>query len=124
MFTLTKEFRFEASHVLKNHSGKCGRLHGHSWKGRVIVQGEHLFGCGSSTNMLIDYADISALIKPIVEEFLDHYHLNTTLECDSPTSEFVAQWIFEKLQATGKLNLRLKAVEVDETCTSSCRYEI
>lgn len=123
MFTLTKEFKFEASHVLKYHDGKCARLHGHSWKGRVIVQGEHLFGCGPSTNMLMDYANISKHIKPLVEEFLDHYHLNTTLQCESPTSEYVARWIFEKLEETGEFHLRLIAVEVDETCTSSCRYE-
>ncbi|NES98612.1 MAG: 6-carboxytetrahydropterin synthase QueD, partial [Desertifilum sp. SIO1I2] len=32
-----KEFRFEAAHHLPHHDGKCRRLHGHSWVGRVQV---------------------------------------------------------------------------------------
>jgi 6-pyruvoyltetrahydropterin/6-carboxytetrahydropterin synthase len=124
VYTLTKEFKFEAAHVLKNHDGKCARLHGHSWKGRVILQGEHLVGCGPKTNMLVDFGDISAVLKPLVDKFLDHYDLNTTLQCDSPTSEFVAKWVYDKLmQDSPSLRLYIKAVEIDETCTSSCRYE-
>lgn len=124
MYTLTKEFKFEASHVLQHHDGKCCRLHGHSWKGRVVLQGEHLVECGPKTNMLVDFTDISAVLKPLVEEFLDHYHLNTTLQCDSPTSEFVAKWVYDKLlESSWRLSSYIKAVEIDETCTSSCRYE-
>jgi 6-pyruvoyltetrahydropterin/6-carboxytetrahydropterin synthase len=124
MFTLTKEFKFEAAHQLMNHDGKCARLHGHSWKGRIIVKGEHLIGCGPKTNMLMDFSELSSYVKPLVEDFLDHHYLNDTLNENSPTSEFVAKWIYEKLISDFPgLRLRLKAVEIDETCTSSCRYE-
>lgn len=125
MFTLTKEFRFEASHQLVDHDGKCSRLHGHSWKGRVIVSGGRVSSDAPKRNMLVDFGDLKKLIDPIVEQFLDHHHLNETLRCEAPTSEFIASWIFCSLERDIKLlAVRLVAVEIDETCTSSCRYEL
>lgn len=122
MYTLTKEFRFEASHQLMHHDGKCARLHGHSWVGRVILTfGDHLASTGPKKNMAMDYADIKAELAPLVAQSLDHYHLNDTLANDSPTSEFVAKWVYDRLAP--KLRPYLLAVEIDETCTSSCRYE-
>lgn len=114
---LMKEFRFEASHLLPHHDGKCARLHGHSWVGRVYVRGSELIQEGPKTGMVRDYADISAPVKAMVEQHLDHRHLNILLS--NPTSELVAQWVFQYLspQIPG-----LVAVEIEETCTSRCRY--
>jgi 6-pyruvoyltetrahydropterin/6-carboxytetrahydropterin synthase len=120
-WTLTKRFKFEASHQLPWHDGKCRRLHGHSWKGAVICKGEILQPDGGTKGgMLMDYADISKLVDPIVEKYLDHYHLNDSLDMLSPTSELIAQWIFRQLEPHLPL---LHAVEIEETCTSACRYE-
>lgn len=120
-FTLTKEFRFEASHVLPSHPGRCRRLHGHSWLMRVVLRGKDLFSEGPQAGMLRDYGDISRVVRPLVEDYLDHYHLNATTGLMNPTSEELARWIFEKIHP----NLpELVAVEVDETCTSSCHYEL
>ncbi len=41
-WTIYKEFRFEAAHRLPYHQGKCCRLHGHSWVGRVYITRDHL----------------------------------------------------------------------------------
>lgn len=120
MYTLTKEYTFEASHVLKHHDGKCARLHGHSWKARLILQGRQLNPGGPKRGMLMDYADVSVIFKPILDGALDHQHLNDTLQCNDPTSEFVARWIYDRCRPLLSL---LIAVEVDETCTCSCRYE-
>ena len=117
MWTLVKEFRFEASHRLPNHDGKCARLHGHSWIGKAYLAGAHLVEDGSERGMLIDYSNIAEPIKALVEEQLDHYHLNNILE--NPTSEVVAQWIFEQLKP--KLPM-LTAIEICETCTTRCLY--
>lgn len=119
MFTLTKTFRFEASHQLPRHSGKCARLHGHSWTMKVEVRGERLHDSGSSSGMLMDYGDISAIVKPLVEDYLDHWHLNDSTGLQNPTSEELARWIFNRL--AGSLP-GLTAVLVEETCTSSCEY--
>jgi 6-pyruvoyltetrahydropterin/6-carboxytetrahydropterin synthase len=67
---VAKEFRFEASHVLPNHPGKCSNLHGHSWK--LFVGYDGLLN--DETGMVMDYATISKYVQPIVDE-LDHSHL-------------------------------------------------
>ncbi|MCU0537559.1 MAG: 6-carboxytetrahydropterin synthase QueD [Hydrococcus sp. Prado102] len=120
MWILTKEFTFEASHLLPHHDGKCARLHGHSWKGSVYVAGDKLIKHGAKQGMLIDYATIKQYLNPLIENYLDHWHLNDTTKLESPTSERLVEWIFNKLQRTGLPGLI--AVEIQETCTSRCIY--
>ena len=118
-FTIRKRFTFEAAHVLPRHEGKCRRMHGHSWVGWVEVEGDELQSSGPSTGMVMDFADISALLNPMVEAHLDHWMLNESLDMESPTSEAVAQWVYRYLRARG---LPLAAVTIEETCTSVCTY--
>lgn len=120
MYQLTKQFRFEASHQLPFHDGKCQRLHGHSWVGRVIVAGNWLTETGPKRGMLIDYGDLAKAIEPLVGGYLDHWHLNESTKLENPTSENLARWIYDKLKPSIPL---LVAVEIDETCTCSARYE-
>jgi len=125
MWELTKELRFEAAHKLAHHDGKCARLHGHSWVARIIVRVGVLHESGPQTNMGLDYALIKDAYSTIRDQYLDHHYLNETLGTDSPTSEYVAQWLFDALAPKFRSVLHfvgLVAVEVDETCTSSCRY--
>lgn len=67
---LCKEFRFEASHILPNHPGKCSNLHGHSWVLSVSIRGP----LDAATGMVADFADLKAAVQPLVDE-LDHAHL-------------------------------------------------
>ena len=68
----------------------------------------------------MDFGDLKSYMKPLLEEYLDHYYLNETLGMESPTSEAIAKWIYEQLKAK---NLGgLVAVEIMETCTSGCIY--
>lgn len=119
MWRLGKQFKFEASHILPHHEGKCGRLHGHSWIGIAYVDGHRLQESGSSQGMVMDYADINKVLKPLVDQYLDHHHLNDSLGLESPTSESVARWIFSRLRESG---LPVTGVEIHETCTSRCLY--
>lgn len=118
-WTLSKSYRFEASHVLPKHLGKCGRLHGHSWTMTVEVVGRSLNVAGPESGMVIDYGRISAVVRPILDGFLDHHHLNETTGLANPTSEELSRWIFEKLVMPLP---ELQAVTIEETCTSRCRY--
>ena len=120
MFEITKEFRFEAAHKLPLHDGKCARLHGHSWRGRLVLRAAMPIQCGPKTGMVQDFGDVSKVLAPFVEEHLDHHYLNETTDTVQPTSELLAEWVFNELKP--KLPL-LVAVEIDETCTSSARYE-
>lgn len=119
MFRLEKSFTFEASHVLPAHDGKCRRLHGHSWRGRVVVEGDSLTTEGAKIGMLIDYADLGMIIRPLIENYLDHHHLNDTTGLANPTSEELARWIYNQLREVVPL---LCEVQVEETCTSKASY--
>ncbi len=119
MFTLKKTFKFEAAHVLIHHDGKCARPHGHSYECTLTFKGWTLQKDGPKQNMLIDFQDISAVVKPMINNYFDHYDLNKTLAHDSPTSEFIAKWIFDYLFP--KLPL-LTAVKLKETASSSVTY--
>ncbi len=114
-----KEFRFEASHQLPNHDGKCARLHGHSWRGVIYVSGNKLATSGAKQGMIMDFGDIKKYLKPLIDDYLDHYHLNETTGLANPTSEAIAKWIYEQLE--NKIP-GLVAVRIDETCTSQCIY--
>jgi 6-pyruvoyltetrahydropterin/6-carboxytetrahydropterin synthase len=113
---LSKSFHFEAAHDLPTFppGHKCRRLHGHSFKFDVIVEGN----VEPEKGYLIDYGAIKVVAEPIVRE-LDHYYLNEIEGLSNPTSENLARWIFDRLKPGLPL---LKAIVVHETCTSSCEY--
>ena len=111
-----REFTFEAAHRLPHvpHGHKCARLHGHSY--RVIV---HVDGpVESGTGWVMDFGDIKTAFEPVRKQ-LDHYYLNEIDGLANPTSEILAAWIWERL-APGLPGL--SAVTVRETCTSGCTY--
>ncbi len=118
-FTLKKRFTFEAAHYLPHHDGKCRRLHGHSWVGWVGVEGENLQTEGPEAGMLLDYGDMARVVQEVVDEYLDHYCLNESLQLESPTAEHVARWIYHCLR---EHKLPVAAVTIEETCTSACVY--
>ncbi len=95
---IRKQFRFEAAHVLPHHPGKCSRLHGHSYRVDVVVGGP-LQSEGPAQGMILDFDEISAVVKPSVIERLDHSSLNDLLP--NPTAEHIALWIWHELR--GKL---------------------
>lgn len=124
MYRLSKTVRFEASHQLPHHDGKCRRLHGHSWQATVVCVGDTLEVAGPKRGMLVDYGDLSAVLKPIVEESLDHWHLNDSTGLESPTSEALAEWLYNKLTKDHRIRDLLHSVIVEETCTSRCEYRL
>lgn len=119
MWRLEKRFTFEASHQLPQHVGKCQRLHGHSWRGALVLEGDALQESGSETGMLMDYQSVSQVLEPLLETALDHRHLNETTGLRNPTSEEIARWIYRRLKPVLPL---LIIVRVEETCTCSCEY--
>ena len=70
---LFKEFTFEAAHLLPHvpEGHKCGRLHGHSFRVAIYIEGE----VDPYTGWIRDFSEIKAIFKPIYER-LDHYYLN------------------------------------------------
>jgi 6-pyruvoyltetrahydropterin/6-carboxytetrahydropterin synthase len=114
--SLTKTFRFEAAHDLPTfgEGHKCRRLHGHSFRFDVVVEGE----VDPAKGYLIDYGEIKKVAEPLVKR-LDHYYLNDIEGLENPTSEVLAKWIYDRLKPALPL---LAAIVVHETCTSTCAY--
>ena len=113
---LSKSFRFEAAHDLPTFPDghKCRRLHGHSFRFDVVVQGE----VPPEKGYLIDYGEIKRVVDPIVKR-LDHFYLNDIPGLENPTSEVISKWIWDQIKP---LLPMLSSVVMHETCTSSCEY--
>lgn len=113
---ISKTFRIEAAHRLPNlpATHKCSRLHGHSFRIEVHVEGPidpHL-------GWVMDFADLKAAFRPLFD-VLDHNYLNDVPGLDNPTSENLARWVWDQLRPNLPL---LSAVTVHETCTSTSTY--
>jgi 6-pyruvoyltetrahydropterin/6-carboxytetrahydropterin synthase len=113
---LVKEFRFEAAHRLPRVPAghKCARLHGHSFVCEITARGE----VDPNTGWFIDYAEITEAFEPLRLR-LDHYYLNEIDGLENATSENLARWIWERLEATLP---GLYRVTIRETCTARCDY--
>jgi queuosine biosynthesis protein QueD len=113
---LVKGFTFEAAHRLPHlpETHKCYRLHGHSFRVEVQVEGE----IDPHTGWFMDYAEIKRAFEPLHER-LDHNYLNEVEGLENPTSENLAVWIWQRL---GPALPALVKVVVHETCTARCEY--
>jgi 6-pyruvoyltetrahydropterin/6-carboxytetrahydropterin synthase len=138
--TLTKTFRFEASHVLPKHPGKCSRLHGHSWVLDVTVDGP----LNEQTGFVVDYGELKAVVEDYIISKVDHYHLgygwvrlvdsdhqrtNTTClilgDKFYPSSENLviafAEILRGPIQAL-RMGVDLLKLTLHETCTCECTW--
>jgi 6-pyruvoyltetrahydropterin/6-carboxytetrahydropterin synthase len=113
---LFREYGFEAAHRLPNVEAghKCARLHGHSFRVAVHVEGV----VGEATGWVVDFAELDEACVPVIGE-LDHRYLNDLDGLSNPTSEVLAVWLWQRLAP--RLG-GLSQVVVRETCTSGCVY--
>ena len=111
-----KVFSIEAAHRLPNlpATHKCSRLHGHSFRIELHLSGDIV----EPEGWVMDFADVKRAFKPLFDQ-LDHNYLNDIPGLENPTSERLAQWIFEQLRPALPL---LSLVVVHETCTAGARY--
>jgi 6-pyruvoyltetrahydropterin/6-carboxytetrahydropterin synthase len=124
MYSITKWFGFESSHVLYGlpEGHKCGRLpsHGHSYRVAVTLKSQNLL----SNGFVVDYADFD-FFKKYIDDEIDHRFLNEVLPIQ-PSAENLAKyffdWIYLELQ---ELNLNpefLYSVTVKETLKTEAVY--
>lgn len=111
-----KHFEFEASHILPKHPGKCGRMHGHSYKLTVLVDGP----VEKDSGMVIDFFAIKDIVKEEILNKYDHRHMNDYF--DNPTAENMAQEFFkvinEKLKKKTNGKVKLSSLRLYETSNS------
>ncbi len=113
---LIKSFTFEAAHDLPTfpEGHKCRRLHGHSFRVEVAVEGE----VDPARGYLVDYGELSAACEPL-RVALDHSYLNEIDGLSNPTSEQIARWLWLRLAPALPT---LAEIVVQETCTSRCVF--
>jgi len=113
---LTKDFQFEAAQTLPKvpEGHKCARMHGHSFKVEISVEGE----VDPATGWVYDHAQISQVMRPLLEQ-LDHGYLNEIPGLENPTIELMADWFWQKLapHLPG-----LCEIVIHETPTARCVY--
>jgi queuosine biosynthesis protein QueD len=114
---LTRDFTFEAAHRLPNapEGHKCRRLHGHSFRVEVTVEGI----VDPATGWFLDYGVIREIVDPIRRQ-LDHYYLNEIPGLENATSENLAGWLWERLKPSLP---SLARISVHETCEARCEYD-
>ena len=106
---LTKRFRFEASHILRNPEwddetnyrifGKCARPngHGHNYELHITLRGK----VHDDDGMLYELKQLKTLVNDQLIEKVDHYHLNYDVEFLKdiiPTAENLAVAFYKQLQ--------------------------
>lgn len=124
-----RRFRFEAAHRLTQvpPDHPCGRMHGHGFEvilhteQPLLIEPEEALGAladpGAPTSL--DYDRIGAIWAPL-QATLDHSCLNDLPGLENPTSELLADWIWQRLKPQ---HPTLSLVSVYETATAGCHYD-
>ena len=90
-----KDFLFEAAHFLPSAAPGTpnARIHGHSFRARVVIDGEP----DSATGYVFHFDDLAAAIAE-THDALDHRLLNDVDGLAAPTLERIAVWIWNRLE--------------------------
>ncbi|MBK1644513.1 6-pyruvoyl tetrahydropterin synthase [Thiocapsa imhoffii] len=113
---LWHRFRFEAAHRLPNvpDGHQCGRMHGHGFE--VILHAQQDL---RGQDMGIEFDQLAALWAPLHEQL--HYAcLNDLPGLENPTSEMLAQWLWQQLIPVLPT---LSWITVYETATAGCHFD-
>lgn len=119
-FTVSVSAKFDCAHKLENYDGKCGFLHGHTYKVQVFVEGTQL-----KDGILIDIVDLKEILKDVLS-FLDHKYLNQLefFQDLSPTAENIAIFVAKQLATKLPPHVKLRKVKVFESEDSEITYEL
>lgn len=98
MIEISKSYTFDSAHMLwvdeltpeENFErfGKCSRLHGHTYHLDVLVMGSV-----NEDGMVLNYFDLDQIVKPYVDNVLDHRFLNEVFPDMLTTAENMAERI-------------------------------
>lgn len=133
MIVLVRRYEMEVGHQLTAGvplGHKCRRRHGHRYVMTVEVSGTL-----DATGMLIEYAELDAVVKPLVVK-VDHHDLNTLNErcstseaaavAENPTVERLVSWFAHRLalvsSARQEQSMRFERVAIEEDSRSQAEW--
>jgi 6-pyruvoyltetrahydropterin/6-carboxytetrahydropterin synthase len=146
-YLIHREVEFDAGHRVPNHASKCRNPHGHRYRVVATITGRLVDRSGASDEgMVVDFGDLSAILKKYVHDVYDHGFIvyegdelmgaamlhgsgewKTIWVSWVPTAENMAHAIFEDLwdhvmdmDANGRV--QLYSIEVYETPKSMACY--
>ncbi|MBL8564256.1 MAG: 6-carboxytetrahydropterin synthase [Hyphomicrobiaceae bacterium] len=112
-----REFHFEAAHFLPSAppGHPNSRVHGHSFRVRVSVEGEP----DPETGLVMHFDDLSAAILE-AREALDHRFLNEIEGLAAPTLERITMWLWNRLE--NRVPGLAEIVVARDSCQEGCVY--
>lgn len=98
VYRVIVETRFSATHRIRLHDGTVEPRHGHDWGVRATFAKPSLDELG----MVIDFEEAGKVLNQVAAE-LNYGDLNELpmLRGKNPTTEVVAEWIFQRLVELG-----------------------
>jgi 6-pyruvoyltetrahydropterin/6-carboxytetrahydropterin synthase len=112
-----KDFNFEAAHFLPSaEAGTANaRIHGHSFRARVVIDGE----LDTKTGYVFHFDELAAAMRE-TEDALDHRLLNDVDGLSQPTLERIAMWIWNRLsnRVPGLAEIHVSR----DSCGEGCVY--
>ena len=86
---LTKEFTFEAAHMLEGYDGLCREIHGHSYRLFVTIKGEPVSDPDSpKLGMVMDFGILKRIVNEQIVERLDHsFMMRNTLTAEQVAND-------------------------------------
>ena len=138
---ITKEFKFEMAHALKDYDGPCQNIHGHSYELKVTVLGNPIVDeSNPKLGMVMDFGDLKKIVRETIVEVFDHalvlkdnYPNNLTTELKNnfnkvifldyqPTSELMVADFAERIKTSLPDSVSLKYLLLRETVTSYAEW--
>ena len=110
---IAKEFTFDSAHFLKDYKGECEKMHGHTYRIRVVVEGEP-----KENGLVMDFAELKKIVNEKVVDKWDHAIINDTLEHASVENMCVWAWEQIKPELPG-----LSEIRIWETSNSFAIYD-
>lgn len=117
MFELKRKYEFHAARKLTkiDTSHPCAKVHGHTFHITVTIHDE----INAKTGWVIDFYDIDQIYNQKIHSILDHSYLNDIHGLENPTTEKLAQWIWNNLKNDLK---SLHSITVSEGDNYGCTY--
>ena len=111
-----KKFNIESARSLPNlpKTHPCHKIHGHSFKIIISVEGE----IDQESGFVIDFQVIENAFQPI-KTMLDHTYLNEIKGLSNPSSENICIWIWDRLESSLP---NIYKIEIKETESTGCIY--
>ena len=138
---VTKEFKFEMAHALKNYDGPCRNVHGHSYRLFVTLSGIPVDEPGNPKNgMVIDFTDLKSIVKKEIVNVFDHAVVvsrefdkgkmemftkmfgNTVIVDYQPTCENLVSDFAKRISVHLSPGIKLHSLKLYETSTSFAEW--